>query len=268
MLIGRKGQNIKKIEEMTKARVAVNQTDKTVHITASKETMEHAIKVVEEDILRIKGEREQRENSPRPTGGERGGAGAGEETKILQVEADLVGVLIGRGGATLKDLMEKSNTKIFVDMQSETDSKDIMVRGSKTAVEAAAKLIEDHLEEFRGKQSQREILLFSDRQIGAIIGRGGANIYKVKEESGAQITIVPRSNEDLDVDAEHDDREVMLRCARLLPPLAALPPPPPPPPAGTAAQIEAAKLMIKQVVEESQETIDRKANEVRPVTSP
>ncbi|XP_078050701.1 putative ATP-dependent RNA helicase DDX43 [Augochlora pura] len=64
---------------------------------------------------------------------------------IIQIDANKVGKLIGKGGTKIRELQDKTNTRIRVDNSNGDYSADVTIIGSKDAQEEAKKLIEEYL---------------------------------------------------------------------------------------------------------------------------
>ncbi|KZC13703.1 PREDICTED: probable ATP-dependent RNA helicase DDX43 [Dufourea novaeangliae] len=67
------------------------------------------------------------------------------EKFIIHIETDKVGKLIGRSGSNIRELQDKTNTKIQVDRSTGNDTTAVTIIGSKEAQEQAKQLIEESL---------------------------------------------------------------------------------------------------------------------------
>jgi len=107
------------------------------------------------------------------------------EVDIL-VPSTNMGKVIGKGGETIKNIRAETgasiNTSKFVQNLGERTSK---VTGSAAQVLAAIKMIIDTI----GNELPSITFLAEHRNLGALIGKQGANIKKLREETGAKIFI-------------------------------------------------------------------------------
>jgi hypothetical protein len=120
-----------------------------------------------------------------------GGAGERVET-ILNTELDvdehsrevsdrLVPIIIGRGGSNIKRLIAESGAQVDLDRSSRR----VTVRGRKAQVAKAVAM----LDELVGEAGEEEEIPVPARQLGLIIGRGGATIRQLQADSGATIDV-------------------------------------------------------------------------------
>eukprot|EP00438_Fugacium_kawagutii_P033890 Skav220979 [mRNA] locus=scaffold1541:29091:40106:+ [translate_table: standard] len=128
----------------------------------------------------------------------------------LKVPHELIGMLIGRGGETIKDLKKESGARIDISKEpDEEGSSDRLVNitGPPECVEYAKKMVEEMLgksreglkvktEEDENGGSTAELRTAGGRvikvpleSIGVLIGRGGETISKIQKESHARIEI-------------------------------------------------------------------------------
>ncbi|CAE7852645.1 RPL4A [Symbiodinium sp. KB8] len=132
-----------------------------------------------------------------------------EKACTLKVPHELIGMLIGRGGETIKDLKKESGARIDIakeaDEEGSTD-RQVHITGPPECVEFAKKMIEDMLGKSResreGKDGQRKpggrVIKVPTDMIGVLIGRGGETISKIQRESSARIEIHKDDREALD----------------------------------------------------------------------
>lgn len=119
-----------------------------------------------------------------------------------RVPLRFVGLIIGRGAANIRDLQEKSNTKLFVEKNRSDDNGMVPVRisGNSQAQEMAMRLIDELISsdnrdhsafghrESQSSQPARNIEVPS-QHVGKIIGRGGSMISDLQVASGAKIKV-------------------------------------------------------------------------------
>jgi len=107
------------------------------------------------------------------------------EVSIL-VESSAMGQVIGKGGETIKSIRAESGASVY----TSKFLKDVGVRtarlsGTIEEVCTAIRMIIDTV----AKDSPTVTLLAEHRNLGALIGKQGANIKQLREESGAKIFI-------------------------------------------------------------------------------
>ncbi|VYS62162.1 unnamed protein product [Arabidopsis thaliana] len=142
--------------------------------------------------------------------------GTQSTTRRIDVPSSKVGVLIGKGGETIRYLQFNSGAKIQILRDSEADPssalRPVEIIGSVACIESAEKLISAVIAEAeaggspalvaRGHPSthaigipeQIEIKVPNDK-VGLIIGRGGETIKNMQTRSGARIQLIPQHAE-------------------------------------------------------------------------
>ena len=125
----------------------------------------------------------------------------------LKVPHELIGMLIGRGGETIKDLKKESGARIDISKEpDEEGSSDRLVNitGPPECVEYAKKMVEEMLgksrEGLRVKMEEDDnggsitraggrIIKVPLESIGVLIGKGGETISRIQKDSNARIEI-------------------------------------------------------------------------------
>ncbi|XP_028053492.1 far upstream element-binding protein 1-like [Camellia sinensis] len=167
-------------------------------------------------------------------------------SKRIDVPNGRVGVIIGKGGETIKYLQLQSGAKIQVtrDMDSDPNSPTRMVElvGTPDQIAKAEQLIHDVLSEaeaggsgivsrrLTGQQSDSEqfVMKIPNNKVGLIIGKGGETIKSMQGRSGARIQVIP-----LHLPPGDPSTERTLQID------------------GTSEQIEAAKQLVSEVTSEN-----------------
>eukprot|EP00286_Rhodomonas_abbreviata_P022935 CAMPEP_0181314294 /NCGR_PEP_ID=MMETSP1101-20121128/14736_1 /TAXON_ID=46948 /ORGANISM="Rhodomonas abbreviata, Strain Caron Lab Isolate" /LENGTH=308 /DNA_ID=CAMNT_0023421367 /DNA_START=1 /DNA_END=923 /DNA_ORIENTATION=- len=207
-LIGKRGANIRSLEEQTGAKVSINKEDGNVVVSTTEENMEKAVQLIHADISRINDQiKSFAERPARPTTPQASGMDSRppetsrpprrkQSTETMRISSSKVGVLIGTGGATLKDLEQRNNCRVFVDANSadRAETTQVLVRAdSPEDVSECMKQIDELMENTREQpRLLREVMVLSDNDIGTLIGKGGATIMKIKSETNCGITVSPR----------------------------------------------------------------------------
>ncbi|CAN8246692.1 unnamed protein product [Cochlearia groenlandica] len=137
-------------------------------------------------------------------------------TRRIEVPSSKVGVLIGKGGETIRYLQFNSGAKIQILRDSEADpnasSRPVDIIGTYACIENAEKLISAVIAEAEaggssalvarghpathavGISEQIEMKVPNDK-VGVIIGRGGETIKHMQTRSGARIQLIPQHAE-------------------------------------------------------------------------
>ncbi|KAJ6994738.1 uncharacterized protein [Populus alba] len=171
-----------------------------------------------------------------------GGSGS---SKKIDIPQGRVGVIIGKGGETIKYLQLQSGAKIQVtrDMDADPNSPTRMVElmGTPEQIAKAEQLINDVLAEAEaggsGTVSQRFTghggsehfaMKIPNNKVGLVIGKGGETIKNMQARSGARIQVIPLHLPPGDTSAE---RTVHIE--------------------GTSEQVETAKQLVNEVTSEN-----------------
>ena len=86
-------------------------------------------------------------SEPAPAGGPASGFGATTTAKIA-VDANLVGAIIGRAGATIKHIVKVSGAKVGIrDHEGDSSKRNVEMEGSLEQIEYASRLIRQYLAE-------------------------------------------------------------------------------------------------------------------------
>ncbi|KAK7351269.1 hypothetical protein VNO77_10585 [Canavalia gladiata] len=163
-------------------------------------------------------------------------------SKKIDIPNGRVGVIIGKGGETIKYLQLQSGAKIQVtrDMDADPNSPSRMVElmGTPEAIASAEKLINEVLAEaeaggsgivarrLTGQAGSDEFVMkIPNNKVGLIIGKGGETIKNMQASTGARIQVIP-----LHLPPGDTSTERTLKID------------------GTPEQIESAKQLVNQVI--------------------
>ncbi|XP_061374852.1 uncharacterized protein LOC133317069 isoform X1 [Gastrolobium bilobum] len=163
-------------------------------------------------------------------------------TKKIDIPNGRVGVIIGKGGETIKYLQLQSGAKIQVtrDMDADPNSLNRMVElmGTPDAIASAEKLINEVLAEaesggsgivtrrLTGQSGADEFSMkIPNNKVGLIIGKGGETIKNMQASTGARIQVIPLHLPPGDMSTE--------RTLKV---------------DGTPEQIESAKQLVNQII--------------------
>ncbi|KAL9661137.1 hypothetical protein QQ045_025959 [Rhodiola kirilowii] len=145
--------------------------------------------------------------APPPAPASYGGYNSGPSKKI-EIPNGRVGVIIGKGGETIKYLQLQSGAKIQVQRDAEVDQRSstrlVELTGTPDQVEKAEQLIQDVLKEaevggsgtvnrrFNGEPGGEQFAMqIPNNKVGLVIGKGGETIKSMQAQTGARIQIIP-----------------------------------------------------------------------------
>ncbi|XP_031119767.1 far upstream element-binding protein 2-like isoform X2 [Ipomoea triloba] len=167
-------------------------------------------------------------------------------SKKIEIPNGRVGVIIGKGGETIRYLQLQSGAKIQVtrDMDADPNSqtRGVELMGTPEQIAKAEQLIQDVLSEadsggsgivsrrLTGQQSGAEqfVMKVPNNKVGLVIGKGGETIKNMQASTGARIQVIPLHLPPGDTSTE---RTVQID--------------------GTSDQIEHAKQLVNEVISEN-----------------
>ncbi|KAJ0090268.1 hypothetical protein Patl1_13004 [Pistacia atlantica] len=174
-------------------------------------------------------------------GGFQGGIGTSKKIEIPNIR---VGVIIGKGGETIKYLQLQSGAKIQVTRDTEADLNSpcrmVELMGTPEQIAKAEQLINDVLAEaetggsgivarrLTGQAgSDSFVMRIPNNKVGLVIGKGGETIKNMQARTGARIQVIPLHLPPGDTSTE---RTVQID--------------------GSSEQIESAKQLVNEVISE------------------
>ena len=118
------------------------------------------------------------------------------EVREMVVPRDKVGSVIGRAGATIQRLQEQSGAKMdFINLERGKEGV-LKIKGIKEAVEKARQEVEvildlKEMKSIAGKLDGcfEENMVVPNDKIGQVIGKHGANIQRLQEQTGARMQL-------------------------------------------------------------------------------
>lgn len=175
-------------------------------------------------------------------GGGRGGFGGGPSNfnnqpfEEMMIPGSKVGLIIGKGGETIKQLQEKSGAKMVIiqDGPGQEMQKPLRISGDPQKVEHARQLVNDLIQEKDNYNSQRQTMNGTEQAevfvpksaVGVVIGKGGDMIKKIQGESGCKLQFIQGRGDG------PGDRRCIVQ--------------------GSRAQVEEGKRMIEELIESVQ----------------
>nr|XP_023012545.1 far upstream element-binding protein 1-like [Leptinotarsa decemlineata] len=251
LIIGRGGEQITRLQSETGCKIQMapdsqGMSDRICSLSGTKEAVERAKELIM-NIIRQRGNNEEDPgndmhvpgmgppgnqgdnsfnnhfsggmNNMNPNmggpGGGPGGPGGGRNTLEIMIPGPKVGLIIGKGGETIKQLQEKSGAKMVViqDGPNQEHEKPLLISGDPQKVEFAKQLVYDLIAEkemknfnrggrgrdggpggrpqndfgdFGGGGDSMEVHV-PRPAVGVVIGKGGEMIKKIQAETGAKV---------------------------------------------------------------------------------
>eukprot|EP00607_Mallomonas_marina_P007992 CAMPEP_0182416566 /NCGR_PEP_ID=MMETSP1167-20130531/913_1 /TAXON_ID=2988 /ORGANISM="Mallomonas Sp, Strain CCMP3275" /LENGTH=325 /DNA_ID=CAMNT_0024589465 /DNA_START=35 /DNA_END=1012 /DNA_ORIENTATION=- len=116
------------------------------------------------------------------------------------VSNNLAGAVIGKAGQNVSSLQEETGARVKVSLATDlypgTQERVILVTGAESTVIHASSLIVDRALEVEPARNDGSItikILVPAPACGLLIGKGGAHIKSLSEESGARVRLSPKS---------------------------------------------------------------------------
>lgn len=116
------------------------------------------------------------------------GDAGGSATEVVMCPSDKVGRIIGRAGATIRDLETNNGTRIQVDHKAPGD-KPVTISGPRDAVERCKRTIQDLISGSGNEADAQRNIECPPGIVGRVIGRGGETIRSLQQASGAHILV-------------------------------------------------------------------------------
>lgn len=157
-LIGPGGSQITKMQEASGAKINVDSKTSTITITGMQAAVDLGKQIVEEFLS----------STTRAT---------------IKFKPDLGDVVVGRGGKTVKRVQEESGAK---NINIKKDSGTIEIMGSKDAVETAKQMYEELIQSFSSGGLELKV---PGEMIGLVVGKGGATIMKLQDDTGCVVLV-------------------------------------------------------------------------------
>ncbi|KAF2281590.1 uncharacterized protein EI97DRAFT_34048 [Westerdykella ornata] len=228
LVIGRQGESLRRIEQESGTRIQfINGPDsgpqRQCRITGNPSARITAKREINRIIEENGG------NPARETGrGARGGAAAkslpalreGEQSSQIMVPDRTVGLIIGRGGETIRDLQERSGCHVNIvgESKSVNGLRPVNLIGSPAAAARAKELIMEIVDsdtkvgEGPGQPAPRrdldpystgpgkitESIYVPSEAVGMIIGKGGETIKEMQHTTGCKINVSQASGADIE----------------------------------------------------------------------
>ena len=167
LIIGNAGATVRALQESTGARIDVERGSTTARVSGSKEEVAAGVAAIRKLIA--------------------------DSSNVAKMPlACHVGAVIGKGGATIRQLSDETGAKI--DVEADGDSCLVALSGTTQQIAAAKlKLAAIVARESAGPElapgEVKEVVELPSSCIGSIIGSGGANIKQLQHDTGAKLDI-------------------------------------------------------------------------------
>lgn len=235
LIIGRQGENLRRVEAETGCRVQFITNDdangpyRQCKITGPRARRADAIaeinRIIDESGMgsgvRVGGDRQARDSAPPRATSHQPPLRDGEDTMQIMVPDRTVGLIIGRGGETIRDLQERSGCHVNIvgEQKSVNGLRPVNLIGSREAAAKAKDLIMEIVEsdskstaeKARGppqREPARDMgyggggggadkindsIYVPSEAVGMIIGKGGETIKDMQNTTGCKINVSPSS---------------------------------------------------------------------------
>lgn len=117
------------------------------------------------------------------------------QTLTVSYDPQLTRQLIGTRGSNIEKLQSNSGATLKINEAAG----EIVVTGSLDAIQTAKALIEEFL-----NQSARAEIEFDPKLLNIVIGKGGATVRKIQEDSGAKAIRIPREENKIQISGSRD----------------------------------------------------------------
>lgn len=177
LIIGRGGETIRKLTEDSGARIDLVKDTGECKVSGSSTAVEAALKAIRAILKKD----------------------ADTVNETFACESNRFGLIIGRGGETIRALQDEFKVTINTDDKNDQ----IRVRGSKKGVKDAIKKMQGILAKQKEagpfgplpEGAESEIIEIADNLKGRIIGSRGATIKKLQADSGAKIDFARKGSD-------------------------------------------------------------------------
>ena len=219
LIIGRGGENLRRVESQTGARVQfVDSADtpgtkRHCRVSGSRVAVTNAkaeiYKIIEDNELAKRGSDSARTvEQPMDTVTQEG------DSLQIMVPDRTVGLIIGRGGETIRDLQERSgcHVNIVAENKSVNGHRPVNLIGSAASQRHAKDLIFEivdsdqkgiSIKELRARKDDpyskvNDMVMVPGEAVGMIIGKGGETIREMQDRTGCKINVSPATGRDIE----------------------------------------------------------------------
>lgn len=187
LIIGRGGEQINKIQMESGCKVQVEHNsvgpERSVSLTGSAESIQRAKALIDEIVSK-------------------GNTTSSSTVQEMMIPAGKGGIVIGKGGETIKQLQERAGVKMYIiqdGSQPPNVDKVLRIIGDPYKVQQAKEMVNEILERGFGERNEYgsrmggggiEIAV-PRHSVGVVIGRNGEMIKKIQSDAGVKIQFKP-----------------------------------------------------------------------------
>lgn len=228
LIIGRQGENLRRVEAETGCRVQfITGPDESGPYRQCKITGPRALReeakaemnrIIEDSGLAAtnRGTVDRAAPPPARASSHQPALRDGEDSMQIMVPDRTVGLIIGRGGETIRDLQERSGCHVNIvgEQKSVNGLRPVNLIGSREAAAHAKDLIMEIVESdskgtpkdrvpapresardagYGGSDKTNDTILVPSEAVGMIIGKGGETIKEMQSTTGCKINVTPSS---------------------------------------------------------------------------
>uniref|UniRef100_A0A674JPV1 Far upstream element-binding protein 1 n=1 Tax=Terrapene triunguis TaxID=2587831 RepID=A0A674JPV1_9SAUR len=183
-IIGRGGEQISRIQQESGCKIQIapdsgGLPDRSCMLTGTPESVQSAKRLLDQIV-----------EKGRPTPGFHHGDGPGNAVQEIMIPASKAGLVIGKGGETIKQLQERAGVKMVMIQdgpQNTGADKPLRITGDPYKVQQAKEMV---LELIRDQGGFREVPI-PRFAVGIVIGRNGEMIKKIQNDAGVRIQFKP-----------------------------------------------------------------------------
>ncbi|CAH2311100.1 far upstream element-binding 1 isoform X2 [Pelobates cultripes] len=199
-IIGRGGEQISRIQQESGCKIQIapdsgGMPDRSCMLTGTPDSVQGAKRLLEQIV-----------EKGRPTPGFHHGDGPGNAVQEIMIPASKAGLVIGKGGETIKQLQERAGVKMVMIQdgpQNTGSDKPLRITGDPYKVQQAKEMVLELIHEQGGFREVRNeygsrvggnegvdvpIPRFA---VGIVIGRNGEMIKKIQNDAGVRIQFKP-----------------------------------------------------------------------------
>ncbi|KAJ4931815.1 hypothetical protein JOQ06_010255 [Pogonophryne albipinna] len=198
LIIGRGGEQINKIQQESGCKVQIapdsgGLPDRSVSLTGSQDSIQNARRLLDEIVSRGRG-------TP-PSSYHESTNGQSGTVHEMMIPAGKAGLVIGKGGETIKQLQELAGVKMILIQdvtQGPNVDKPLRIIGDPYKVQQAQEMVQDILRErdhggfnerndFSARMGGGMDIPIPRHSVGVVIGRNGEMIKKIQNDAGVRI---------------------------------------------------------------------------------
>lgn len=176
-IIGKNGANVNRLKEQTDAVITISGSESNViRIEGSKQGVKEAKRELEDMIRKLENETEEE----------------------VIIEHKYHSSIIGQKGEKIKEINNMFNQEVQITFPNANEKKDVVkVRGPKEDVDKCCKYLKNFVKQLAENRYVLEVPIYKQYH-KLVIGKGGVNIRKIKEETHTKIDL-PAEGEKSDV---------------------------------------------------------------------